>query len=334
MQESRDFMATLKQHKIQFPQLENCKILTLDQILLLCTSLTENLKINYGLRSKIADMLEERRKSLRNSHQITSTEHNTLTIATQSIIAGAIINLRALPNEKFAPYVKPIMESIKREENEILQNNAARNLAKLIDQVILKNPCPNNKIITNLCTMLKCDPSFTPRVPQLKTTSNDPQENDNPYFGIISLSSTENIQKSNNNGLRGRPITLIPVEDLLDTDDDAKKQNLIQRKGAAFALGQICSYFKEDLPNKLPIMWELLFNFIESKVTIDYIDSLYNIICPEEDTNSLINSLQLLEIVATFIHVSLHDKLFSITHKLTLLVRHPLKAVSFFLFSK
>lgn len=335
LQESRDFIATLKQHKIQFAQLENSKILNLDQILLLCTTLTENLKTKYPLRNKVADMLEERRRSLRNSHQVTSMEHNLLTIATQSILAGALTNLHGLPNEKFAPFVKPLMESIKREENEILQKHAAQNLAKLIDQVIDKSMSPNNKIITNLCTMLRCDPNYTPKVPPLSSKPTDTQEIDNPYYGIIALPSTPSISRSGN-CVRGRPsvsttIELPPLEDILNnTDDTVKKQNLIQRKGAAYALGQIFSYFKGDLPKKLPIMWELLFSFIDTKVTADYIDSLYNGICTEEATNCLVNSLQLLESVAPNIHGSLHDKLFSVTNKLALLVRHPLKAVRIF----
>lgn len=39
---------------------------------------------------------------------------------TQAIIAGAVLNLKYLPN-KLNPVIKPLMDAIKKEENECLQ---------------------------------------------------------------------------------------------------------------------------------------------------------------------------------------------------------------------
>lgn len=66
--------------------------------------------------------------------------------------------------EKLNPVIKPIMESIKREECEIYQQLSAQYLVKLLDQVALRIPSPNNKIVTNLCTLLKSDADFTPKI--------------------------------------------------------------------------------------------------------------------------------------------------------------------------
>lgn len=63
--------------------------------------------------------------------------------------------------DKLNPVIKPIMESIKREECEIFQQQSAQYLVFLLAQVADRNPCPNGKIVTNLCTLLKSDAEFT-----------------------------------------------------------------------------------------------------------------------------------------------------------------------------
>lgn len=80
-----------------------------------------------------------------------------------STLAGACVMLEALP-EKLNPIIKPLMESIKHEKEERLQNNSANILACLVKQCITREPCPNSKIISNLCTLLCSDPDFTPKL--------------------------------------------------------------------------------------------------------------------------------------------------------------------------
>lgn len=341
LQEARDFLATLKQHKVVFTDLEASSILTLDQIQVLCTTLTENLRTSHYLKPKSVEVLDERRRSLRHSHQITSHEQSILTISTQAILSGGLINLHSLPNEKFASYVKPLMESIKREENEILQRMAAQNLAKLIDQVTNKSACPNNKIITNLCTMLRCDPDFTPRISsplQQNLTDIDPmnRSDQNPFIGILSLPNSANSVTSKQNGVGARgprasvsTVELPALDEILQNDDAVlKKQNLTQRTGAAYALSHICQYFGEQLPQKLPIIWDMLFKFLENTVTESYVTEVcVTLDETEANHNALISSLQLLEVVAGSIHSSLREKLFNILDKLALLISHPLKAI-------
>lgn len=163
LQESRDFLASLKQYKVPINDFDNCSVLTLDQIRLLATTLTINLKEKYFIKGKTGDLLEERRKSLFSSYSTTNNEQTNLNICTQAALAGAVVRLHSLP-EKLNPVVKPLMESVKREECEILQKLSAENLTHLIDQVVVRNPSPNGKIVNNLCTLLKGDEEFTPKV--------------------------------------------------------------------------------------------------------------------------------------------------------------------------
>lgn len=83
--------------------------------------------------------------------------------STQAILAGATVNMECLP-EKLNPVVKPLMESMKREKCQIIQQLSAQYLVKLLDLVRNRTPNPNNKIITNLCTLLKSDAEYTPKI--------------------------------------------------------------------------------------------------------------------------------------------------------------------------
>lgn len=256
LQEARDFIATLKQYKVPLTEFDNCNVLTLDQIHALSTTMTENLKEKYILKPKIVELLEDRRRSLQNSFQQTSAEQNEYNISTQAALAGAIVCLNCLP-EKLNPIIKPLMESIKREECELLQQLSADYLVQLLDQVSNRTPNPNNKIITNLCTLLKSDSDFTPQIvsyfgkfskrkkkeinfifvvfyfkqkyPEKQFTEFKSDDgNENPYYGILTLT---NQQKANgeNNGINfprgpGRPTSYeVSLQDMANSEDTVCK---------------------------------------------------------------------------------------------------------------
>lgn len=74
--------------------------------------------------------------------------------------------MECLP-DKLNPVVKPLMESIKREKCQIFQQLSAQYLVKLLDLIRPREPNPINKIITNLCTLLRSDGEFTPKIVSL-----------------------------------------------------------------------------------------------------------------------------------------------------------------------
>ncbi|XP_055603145.1 TATA-binding protein-associated factor 172-like [Uranotaenia lowii] len=340
LQESRDYLATLKQHKIQFVEFENVKVLSLDQIYQLCTVMSENLKNKYGLKTKTAEMLDERRRGLLGNHTSTSLEQNNLHISTQASLAGAVVSLHTLP-EKLNPVVKPLMESIKREECELLQKLSAKYLAQLLDQVTVRTPCPNNKIVLNLCTLLKSDIEFTPKlsIPEREMRHYDPANNgeNNPYHGIITLMNQQKT-KEGSNGVAstsrgpGRPTSVSSeapnADDTANENDEVNRKNArTQRLGATHAITTICSFFKASLPQKLPVVWQQMTEKIESKVDEHYIERLSREVINLEETTDLLTSLQLIEVAAQHIDRGLHDQLFQLLPKLSILLKHPLKAI-------
>uniref|UniRef100_W4VRR5 Putative chromatin remodeling complex wstf-iswi small subunit n=1 Tax=Corethrella appendiculata TaxID=1370023 RepID=W4VRR5_9DIPT len=335
-QESRDFIATLKQYKVPITEFDNYKILTLEQINQLCTQMTENLRARYQLKPKIADKLEERRKSLQSAHLNTSNEQTVLNISTQSCLAGAMVSLKCLP-EKLNPIVKPLMESIKREECEILQKLSAKFLSNLLDQITMREPCPNNKIILNLCTLLKCDPDFTPKIiiPEKNISFYSPNDVDitNPYHGILTLLNQQKTSDGQSNGLPrgpGRPPTtteVVVLDDLnQDKEDSIRKSLRIQRIGAKYAITTMCSYFENNLPEKIPMLWTLIIDKIANKIDSNYVDLAYQQI-NQDELNELMTSLQLIEITIPHIDEKLFNELFKLAPKLCLLLKYPLKSI-------
>ncbi|KAG5679831.1 hypothetical protein PVAND_009369 [Polypedilum vanderplanki] len=336
LQEAGDFLASLKQYKVVLNGYEGNNMLTLDQIKELSTTATDNLKLRFNLKTKVASLLEDRRKGLFNSYTVTSTEQSHLTTSTQSTLASAVVRIKCLP-DKLNPVVKPLMESIKREENPILQKLAAESLTYLMSQVTDRTPSPNVKIITNLSTLLKSDEDFTPKLefPDLELSHFKPNgDRGNVYYGIITLENQLKVKEMSNGTASssrgpGRPpaIDIQLEENATDAvDDPTRKLNKIQRCGATFAIESICKFFGASLREKVPTLWELMFNTL-AKVDEQYIQQISSQIIPHEETINIMIALQLIEIASSHLHKDLHLELFGSLTKLCLLIQHPLKAI-------
>ncbi len=123
----------------------------------------------------------------------------------QSSLASAVILLHCVP-DKLNPVIRPLMEALKKEENMqiqvrlkqkwslwfpfhlmfqfysqpivyllhvniCLQKTVGGSLSQLLQLCQQRTPCPNNKVIKNLCAMLCCDAKFTPVIGQEGMTS-------------------------------------------------------------------------------------------------------------------------------------------------------------------
>uniref|UniRef100_A0A6P4F1M9 TATA-binding protein-associated factor 172 n=1 Tax=Drosophila rhopaloa TaxID=1041015 RepID=A0A6P4F1M9_DRORH len=358
LQEAQDFIATLKQNKIPINDFNNAKILTLDQIEAVATTLSENLRI-YPLKPKLLDMLEERRRSLQASYQQTTSEQSAYHVSAQAALAGAICALHCLP-EKLNPVVKPLMESIKREQCLQLQQLSAEFLVHLMDQVCDRNPSPNSKILNNLCTLLRSDAEHTPKlVMPLQTLRQTPPSsevtNSCVYYGILTLAHQQAVTTTSNRGGGGgggggtTPTTATvsrgpgrpPAGEILvptvaaahielkvqQAKESEAKQCRIQRMGAACAIEKLCRTFGEHIVDKVAVFQQLMFGKVEQFVKETY-DRQLGCILPDLGVcNELLSSLQLIETAAPHLHPALHPQMFALLLPLGFIVCHPLKAV-------
>jgi hypothetical protein len=68
-------------------------------------------------------------------------------------MAAAIIANRKLP-DKLTPIIKPLMSSIQTEDKMMLQELSGEALAELIVLCVDREPCPNERIVNNLCIIV------------------------------------------------------------------------------------------------------------------------------------------------------------------------------------
>lgn len=117
--------------------------------------------MGLNVKSKQWQALDSKRQQAQATVMETSAEWQQLHLRVHMFTACAVINLQVLP-DKLNPLVRPLMEAIKREENTLVQGFAASFIAKLLQQCAGRSPCPNPKIIKNLCSSACMDSVTTP----------------------------------------------------------------------------------------------------------------------------------------------------------------------------
>lgn len=105
-----------------------------------------------------------------------------------------------------------------------------------------------------------------------------------------------------------------------------RKIQKIQRCGATFTIESACKFFGASLREKLPTLWDLMFSIL-MKIDEQYIRKLHHELMPQEETNNILISLQLIEIATEHIDSELHIELFQSLPKICLLSQHPMKAI-------
>lgn len=118
---------------------------------------------SFELNLQVSQQLDSKRQQVQMTITETNQEWQVLQLRVHTFAACAVVSLQQLP-EKLNPVIKPLMETIKKEENTLVQNYAAQSIARLLQQCTTRTPCPNSKIIKNLCSSLCVDPYLTPCV--------------------------------------------------------------------------------------------------------------------------------------------------------------------------
>jgi len=166
LHQSRDYNATLKHYKLPVPvDVDSSGVMTLDQITILvgktiptlCTAGTNagGAGNQIKLKPKLIESLEERRRALDIGAATTAAEQQSWHVMSMAALAGAATMLQCLPQtpQPLNPLVKPLMEAIKREENEELQRLAAKHLSRLIELCVDRKPSPNAKVCIEISYM-------------------------------------------------------------------------------------------------------------------------------------------------------------------------------------
>lgn len=350
-QECRDFMAILKHHKLDLePVFQTSGVLTLEQSMLLSTTVFEKVIANSKLKPKTLELLEDRRKSLHRT--VTETSHNqvSLNVAVQSTLASALVSLNYLPL-KLNPLIRPLMESLKKEQNEQLQKTSAQSLVRLMELCISRTPCPNPKIIKNLTNFLLVDTTFAPLISGLPSPATSSQNSEgsgsnesfkpinlgqssfcNKYDGILTLYNMQksaekaSLFKRSNSITAKKSGTDLGIVNALRLEEETEKLNKIQRDGATSVFIEAASYFGHSLPEKLPTLWNSFFNPLTNEVDCPTLDISKNKES-EDKAQELVNNLLVLKVTGPSVHSDLHGELEKLLPHLVACLDHPYTAV-------
>ncbi|KAM4703865.1 TATA-binding protein-associated factor 172 [Rhinophrynus dorsalis] len=344
--ECKQLMSSLADAQIDIRRHVNCSVFTIDQANDLVTTAFSEATAALGVNAKLFQQLDGKRQQVQMTVMETNQEWQVLQLRVHTFAACAIVNLQELP-EKLNPIIKPLMEAVKKDENAVVQTYAALSIAKLLQECTLRTPCPNPKIVKNLCTSLCVDPNITPSVacptPALNNVENAKgpnSEKDGMYHtvtkhkGIITLYRHQQAAFAVTSRRGPTPkATKSQVGDLpagstsnASTDSDETQKQLVQRRGAEFTLSTIAKHFACDLAKGLPHLWEAMVGPLRN-ISIANFDGKLLLDKGDDPAQELVNSLQVFEVTAASMDPSLHPLLLQHLPHLFMCLQHPYTAV-------
>ncbi|EYU37472.1 hypothetical protein ABFS82_01G048900 [Erythranthe guttata] len=267
-----------------------------------------------GLESdgrNLSEDLESLKQKLLTTAGYLKCVQNNLHLTVSALLAAAFVWMSELP-AKLNPIILPIMSSIKREQEEILQSKAAESLAELIHHCIERKPGPNDKLIKNLCSLTASDPCETPNAGALNYVEIIEDQD------LLSFGSSSVKQKSKVNMLSAG-------------EDRSKVEGYISRRGSELALKYLCMKFGGSLFDKLPKIWHCLVEVLKpcnlEGMTADDEKLIDQMIDSIKDPQTLINNIQVVRSIAPFLEATLRQKLLTLLPCIFRCVRHSHIAV-------
>ncbi|XP_077979914.1 TATA-binding protein-associated factor 172-like [Glandiceps talaboti] len=310
------------------------------------------------LPSKVQQSIKDLCQQVLSSITEINTEQQKLSIRVQAALAGAVVALKSLP-DKLNPIIKPLMETIKKEESSLMQRHAANSLARLLQLCVDRTPSPNPKIIKNLCSSLCVDSNHTPNVTQpipsvamLDTGSSSNSnggrpgtptafgnmswtEQCNKHIGILTLVKQQQaailstIPRRGPHSNRSRyVIDNTNLDEIRGDEDTSNASERLQRRGANYALTTLAKYFGEDVRLKLNKLWEAMTAVLYQHIKPQQFDPA-SFQDNDNLAQDLVNSLQVFEVLTSVLHSSLHSKLLESLPHLCVCLEYPYTAVRY-----
>lgn len=258
-----------------------------------------------SLEKQVFEDVESSRQQLLSTAGYLKCVQNNLHITVTSLIAAAVVWMSEFPS-RLNPIILPLMASIKREQEQILQQKAAEALAELIAYCVDRKPSPNDKLIKNICSLTCMDPSETPQASIIRSID--------IVDDLDFLSSRSNAGKQKSKAV------------LAGGEDRSKVEGFITRRGAELALKHLSVKFGGSLFDKLPKLWECLTEVLVPVTPEDQQDFDLKMESVS-DPQVLINNIQVVRSVAPVMEETLKPRLLSLLPCIFKCVRHSHVAV-------
>ncbi|KAM2056088.1 hypothetical protein TB2_028253 [Malus domestica] len=265
---------------------------------------------NDSLERHIVDDIKSAKRRLLTTCGYLKCVQSNLHVTVSSLVAASVVWMSELP-ERLNPIILPLMASIKREQEEILQEKAAEALAELISHCISRSRSPNDKLIKNICNLTCVDPRETPQAAVI--------------CSIDIIDDQDLLSFGTNTGKQKSKVILAGNE------DRSKVEGFISRRGSELALRHLCVRFGASLFDKLPKLWDCLTEVLkpssieplnpadEKKIT----QTLESV----KDPQILINNIQVVRSIAPMLNEDLKPKLLTLLPYIFKCVHHSHVAV-------
>lgn len=286
-----------------------------------------------NLPGRVLPLVQTRQKQLVTTMTTMQNEYQKLHTRVLSSVAASLIALNKL-TEKLNPIIRPIMDSVKKEEDPQLQRRTAVALAQLLTLCNGRAPCPNGKIVKNLCSFVCSDSSFTPSLvlddmerldvdsALLPNQSSEDLPRCGTTIGILTLqkkqkealkntirrgkltrNNSSNTGSRSNSGQSAKDIGLTTALMKDIENEEAQTALTVQRIGGTTALSTCAEMMGENLPSILPALWETFYLHIKQNVL--FAERTQS----EEELKQIICSLQVLEVSVPSLHSTLKNQM-------------------------
>nr|CAB3226362.1 TATA-binding protein-associated factor 172 [Phallusia mammillata] len=160
--------------------------------------------------------------------------------------------------EKLNPVIRPLMESVKTEENRTTRLSVSSSLAQLLGLCASRQPCPNTKLVRNLCVSLTSSTTRCPTLESIKSEfsyeilkSCDLSCDHLACNAIITLLRQQESSSAEINSKKRKRVAMETV----DKESQNKIDNTIASNGAECCLQTICKLHKSKLFHVVPYLW-------------------------------------------------------------------------------
>ncbi|CAN8254589.1 unnamed protein product [Cochlearia groenlandica] len=254
-----------------------------------------------SLEKQVFEDVESSRQHLLSTAGYLKCVQSNLHITVTSLIAAAVVWMSEFP-PRLNPIILPLMASIKREQEQTLQQITAEALAELIAYCIDRKPSPNDKLIKNICSLTSTDPSETPQASIISS--------------IDIVDDLDFLSTRSNAGKQKAKVVLAGGE------DRSEVEGFITRRGSELVLKHLSMKFGGSLFDKLPKLWECLTEVLTPGLPTDQQNMDRQL-----DPQVLINNIQLLRSIAPVMEDTLKPRLLSFLPCIFKCVRHSHVAV-------
>ncbi|XP_057949880.1 TATA-binding protein-associated factor BTAF1 isoform X2 [Malania oleifera] len=259
----------------------------------------------------VLDDVESQKQRLLTTSGYLKCVQSNLHITVSALVAAAVVWMSELP-ARLNPIILPLMASIKREQEEVLQQKAAEALAELIDHCIARRPGPNDKLIKNLCSSMCMDPCETPQAAVINS--------------MEAIEDQDLVSHGNNRGDHKSKVHMVA-----GGEDRSRIEGFISRRGSELALKYLCEKFSSSLFDKLPKLWDCVTEVIKPArfegLTPADERQIAAAIGSVKDPQILINNIQVVRCTAPLLDETLKSKLLTFLPCLFQCIRHSHVAV-------